>query len=271
MPVLEVGSDRLHFFDEGSGATVVFIHGSCGSGTQWKRLSSALQENYRTICLDLFGCGQSQPWPIEREWTVEDDERAINAVLDFLKEPVHLVVHSGGGHFAYPTIKSRHNRILSLTLFEPVYFHLLRQAGDPLIAEPEEMANDYRAAMDAGNREKAIERFVDMWARAEGTWNGLPDPVKDMMRRGADRLYHEWLSVWREEPTRDDLAALDLPVLLFKGARTIPSMHRVCEIVTQALPDCRYVEIDGAGHTSPFTHASEALPILKEHLATSMT
>lgn len=267
MPVLDVGADRLHFFDGGSGTPVVFIHGSCGGGVQWKRLSSGLQEEYRTLCLDLFGCGRSQPWPLEREWTVEDDERAINAVLDFVGEPVHLVVHSGGGHFAYPTIKGRRARILSLTLFEPVYFHLLRHAGDPLFAEPEDMAKGYRAAVKAGNREEAIESFVDRWAGAEGTWNSLPDPVKDMMRTGADRLYHEWMSPWREEPSRDDLAALDLPVLLFKGSQTIPSMHRVCEIITQALRNSRYVEIDGAGHMSPFTHASEALPILKEHLA----
>ena len=270
MPVLDVGSDRLHFFDEGSGTPVVFIHGSCGGGAQWKGLSSVLREEYRTLCLDLFGCGHSQPWPIERKYTVEDDERAINAVLDFLGQPVHLVIHSGGAHFAYPTIKGRRDHILSLTLFEPVYFHLLRQARDPLISEPEEMANRYRAAMDAGEREKAIAGFVDVWAGAEGTWDGLPEPVKQMMRPGSDRLYHEWLTVWRDEPSRDDLAALDLSVLLFKGAFTLPSMHRVCEIMTQALPDCHYVEIDGAGHMSPFTHASEALPILKEHLAGSI-
>ncbi len=176
MPVLDVGTDRLHFFDEGSGTPVVFIHGSCGGGTQWKRLSSALQEEYRTLCLDLFDCGQSQPWPIEREWTVEDDERAINAVLDFLGQPVHLVVHSGGGNFAYPTIKSRRDHILSLTLFEPTYFHLLRQDGDPLFAEPEDMANRYRAAMDVDDREKAMASFVDVCSGVEGAWDGLPDP-----------------------------------------------------------------------------------------------
>lgn len=270
MPVLDVGADRLHFLDEGSGPPVVFIHGSCGSGAQWKRLSASLREDYRTLSLDLFGCGQSQPWPIERAWSVDDDGRAIDAVLDFLGEPVHLVAHSGGGPFAYPSIKSRRDRLLSLTLFEPVFFPLLRQAGDPLFSEPEQMASDYRTAMEAGARERAVEGFVDKWAGAAGAWASLPGPVMQMMRSGADRLYHEWLTIWLEEPSRDDLTALDLPVLLFKGARTIPSMHRVCEIVAQALPNCRYVEIEGAGHMSPFTHASEALPILKEHLAGSV-
>lgn len=270
VPVLNVGADRLHFLDEGAGRPIVFIHGSCGSGAQWKSLASDLQEDYRTLCVDLFGCGQSQPWPIEREWTIADDERAINAVLDFLGEPVHLVAHSAGGRFTYPTIKGYRDRILSLTLFEPVHFQLLRQDGDPLFSEPQGMASDYRAAMDAGRREEAIEGFVDQWAKARGVWNGLPEPAKAMMRIGADRLYHEWRTIWVDEPTRDDLAAIDLPVLLFKGAQTIRSMHQVCEILKLTLPNCRTIEIEDAGHMSPFTHAPIALPSLREYLARSV-
>ena len=112
-----------------------------------------------------------------------------------------------------------------------------------------------------------MANFVDVWAGAKGAWDSLPDPVKDMMWPGSGRLYYEWLSISRDEPNREDWAALDLPVLLFKGSRTLPSMHRVCEIMRQALRNCHYVEIDGAGHMSPFTHAAEALPLVREHLA----
>ena len=30
MPFLDVGSDRIHYSDEGEGVPVVFVHGSCG-------------------------------------------------------------------------------------------------------------------------------------------------------------------------------------------------------------------------------------------------
>lgn len=266
MTVLDVYGDKLHFIDEGSGAPVVFVHGSCGGARQWKGLASALRDGYRTICIDLFGSGQSAPWPIERQWSVDDDGRAIGAVLDVLAEPVHLVAHSGGCHFAYPVIRDRPERILTTTLFEPIYFHLLRQQGDVLFEEPRAMSSRYRDAVDAGNLEEGMRDFVDKWTEP-GTWNSFPESTRITMRSGAGRLYHEWMIPWLEAPDRDDLGAQAIPVLLVKGSRTIPSMHRVCDIVAGLLPDCRYHTIAGAGHMSPFTHALEVAPLVRRHLA----
>ena len=267
MPTVYADSDKLHFFEAGNGTHVIFVHGSCGGGGQWGSLSRELSNYLRCISLDLFGSGESEIWPLEREWTNQDDERAIDAVLDHVAVPAHLVAHSGSGHFSYPTIKNRRDQILSITLFEPTYFHLLRQEGNPLFAEPTAMSNDYRAAIDDKNLDQAMASFVDVWAKKKRVWAGLPDTVKDMMRLGSNRLYHEWMVPWLEEPTRHDLASLNLPILLFKGTETLPSMHRVCEIMQDSLPNCRYVEIDGAGHMSPFTHAKVALPEMIEFLS----
>lgn len=266
MPVLNVDGDRLHYLDEGAGTPVIFVHGSCGGAGQWRGLASRLQENYRTICLDLFGSGLSEPWPLERPWMVEDDSRAIRAVLERIEGPVHLIAHSGGGHFAYPALQVARDRVLSVTLLEPVYFHLLQWDGDPLFDEPREMAAAYRAAFDEGRGEDAIEGFVDKWV-GPGAWRALPDRVKATMRSGAARLYHEWLLLDLKAPSRADLAALDLPVLLVKGSRTMAAMHRLCDIVARALPRCRYETIEGAGHMSPFTHVEQVAPLVEAQLA----
>jgi pimeloyl-ACP methyl ester carboxylesterase len=266
MPVLNVDGDRLHYLDEGAGTPVIFVHGSCGGAGQWRALASRLQDSYRTICLDLFGAGRSEPWPLERPWTVDDDSRAIRAVLERIDGPIHLVAHSGGGPFSYPALQAARGRFLSATWFEPVFFHLLRQDGDPAFDEPREMAARYRAAVDAERDEDAIEGFVDKWV-GRGTWRALPDPVQQTMRAGAGRLCHEWSTLDLDAPTRGDLAALDIPVLLVEGSRTIDAMHRVCGIVAGALPHCRFETIEGAGHLSPFTHAAQAAALVEAHLA----
>jgi pimeloyl-ACP methyl ester carboxylesterase len=267
MPTLNINGDALHYTDEGIGIPITFVHGSCGGGGQWRTLAGELSKDHRTICIDMLGSGQSDAWPIERPWTPEADEPAIDALLALIAEPVQFVIHSAGGHYTYRSISKHRQQIRSLTYFEPVFFHLLHQSEDPLFAEPEGMSDRFRAFMDEGDRDLAMASFVDVWAAKDGAWNSLPDPVKDFMRLGSDRLYHEWLSVWYEQPSREDLAGLDLPVLLFKGGDTLAAMHRVCEIFRHALPDCAYVELDGAGHMSPFTHANEALPFLRQHLA----
>ena len=266
MTIIDVDGDRLHFIDEGAGAPVVFVHGSCGGARQWKGLASALGDECRTVCIDLFGSGQSESWPIERQWHVDEDSRAINAVLDLLAEPVHLVAHSGGCHFAYPVIRDRPDRFLTTTLFEPLYFHLLRQGGDALFEEPQAMSIRYREAIDAGDAEAAIRGFVDKWT-SPGVWDAFPEKTRTMMRSGAGRLYHEWLIPWLEAPGRDDLGAQAIPALLIKGSRTLPSMHRVCDIVAGSLPDCRYHSIDRAGHMCPFSHAGQVAPLVRRHLA----
>ena len=270
MPYLDIDGDKIHFADQGSGVPVVFVHGGCGGAGQWKNLASRLQDNYRTVCLDLLGSGLSDPWPIEREWSFEIDEKSINAVLDFLNEPVHLIAHSGGCHFSYRSTRSKRDQILSVTYFEPTFFQLLRLDYDPLFAEPEGMATSYRIAMDNHDTDEAMASFVDVWAGAEGAWANLPDPVKNMMLQGSGRLYHEWLGPWADEPSRSDFVELNIPALLIKGSNTIDSMHRVCDITSQSLPNCRYVEIDGAGHMCPFTHAEKTLPTISAHLAAAI-
>jgi len=267
MPIIDVDGDKLHFFESGSGTPIIFVHGSCGGGRQWRALSDELSKDYRCLSLDLFGSGASETWPLERDWTPLEDERAIGAVLDLLGEPAHLIVHSGGGEFAYPTIKNRREDIISLTMFEPVYFHLLRQENNPLYAEPEGMADQFHAAIDNNDLETAMTSFVDVWANRQGTWAGLPEAVKAMMKQGSNRLYHEWNNLKGDEPTQSELAQIDIPVLLFLGDKTIPSMHRVVEIIRHSIPNCRYFEIEGAGHLSPFTHPKVALPIIDGFLA----
>jgi len=266
MPKIDVDGDRLHYTENGAGIPVVFIHGSCGGAAQWKVLAGTLSDQFKTICLDLFGSGESEPWPIEREWSPQDDDRAIDAILNLVGEPVHFVIHSGGGCFSWPSIKNRTGQIRSLTFFEPAYFHLLRQSANPLFAEPEGMAKRYRQLMEAGDRDAAMASFVDTWARKEGTWNGLPNPIKNAMKLGSDRLYHEWLGPWFDEPSLDELADLDIPTLLFVGTETLASEYRVCEIISETLPDCQIQMVEGAGHMAPFTHASSVINTLVGHL-----
>jgi pimeloyl-ACP methyl ester carboxylesterase len=63
MSILETPSGSLSFSDSGehdtSKAALVLVHGWCCSGRTWDRLVAELGGAYRTITLDLRGCGGS--------------------------------------------------------------------------------------------------------------------------------------------------------------------------------------------------------------------
>lgn len=266
MPTLDVNGDRLHFTDEGEGPVVVMVHGSCGGGAQWRRFSQMLGERYRKICVDLPGMGDSQPYPLGRVWSGDDDRDAVVALIDHLDAPLHFVGHSGGCLFSWPALQARADRITSVTLFEPVFFDHLYHAGNPLHAWVQGMAGGYRDRVEDGDMEGALTHFVDGWAGGAGAWAALPDKVQAMMRKGGPRLYHEWAARIIPRGTPPDLAYPAAPTLVVEGADTHAAMHAICDLVVKARPNASQLTIPGAGHMAPFTHAAIAAAATTRHI-----
>lgn len=271
MPFLDVFGDPLHFEDDPQDRSdlplLLFVHGSCGGSGQWKRLVGTLGSDFRKVRVDLPGMGQSAPFPLERVWTPEHDANTIAALIDYLDRPVHFVGHSAGCIFSWPALQARSDRILSLTLFEPVFFRLLDATGDPLFAWPEFMATTYRRHVDAGDPERAVAFFFDHWAGREGAWETAPDKVRDMMRVGGGRLYYEVQHLQPSGPTpMEALERPPAPTLLVQGEKTQDAVQAICDIVADARPGTRRVTVNGAGHMAPFTHAEVIAPVLREHI-----
>lgn len=265
MPVIDVDGDRLHFVDEPGARPdapiLLFVHGSCGGSGQWKRLTGLLPQ-FRTVRLDMLGMGASEPFPLERAWSPEDDRRALLALIEHLGRPFHFVGHSAGCIFSWSALQARADRVLSLTLFEPVFFGLLR--GDPLFDWPARIAAEYRARVDAGDPEGAMAHFVDSWAGRPGAWAATPEKVRAMMRCGGARLYHEWA---RLQPEGDGLAPPSAPTLLIEGAERQPAVRAICDRLAALWPGISRRRIEGAGHMAPFSHADTVAPLLRAHVA----
>lgn len=87
---------RTVFFDEGEGATVVFVHGLGANATHFEPVVVPMAQRYRVVGLDLVGCG----------WSAKPDVRySIDLLRDHLLsfldrrgiERATLVGHSLGG------------------------------------------------------------------------------------------------------------------------------------------------------------------------------
>src|SRR3954470_3003033 len=129
-PSLSDRRPRLACGDAGQGTPVVLLHSGGLSSPQWGRLSDRLAAGHRVLMPDFIGYGRSGSWPREEEFHFLLDVLATEALLDSLAEPVHLVGHSYGGFVALLVALHRGDRVLSLSLFEPVAFGVLYSTRD---------------------------------------------------------------------------------------------------------------------------------------------
>src|SRR4030095_9545671 len=104
----------------------------------WRELIESLRDRYRLIAIDLLGYGESS-MPGDR-YSLGDEVRLVETVLERELQPgehFHLIGHSYGGIVALQlAAQDGPQRVRSLSLFEPIAFHLL-PALDPDLAELE--------------------------------------------------------------------------------------------------------------------------------------
>ncbi len=88
---------EIHFTDTGKGDAIVLLHGFTEDLRIWKQFSAKLSKNYRVICIDLPGHGNSQC--LAATHTMELLAEAVSAVIKQLNVKKCLMIgHSMGGY-----------------------------------------------------------------------------------------------------------------------------------------------------------------------------
>jgi pimeloyl-ACP methyl ester carboxylesterase len=242
------------------------LHCSSGSSGAWVPVMNQLGRDYRVLAPDLLGYGRSAPWPRDVPLASDGELGVLEALLDVVGRPVHLVGHSYGGTVALSTAQRFPFRVASLTLIEPVAFHLLRRADEPDgWREVTALAERHLALIGEGRDATAAEAFVTYWSGPKA-WQQMPDAARDSAVRSAAKVAAEWLLMFAAEDDLDAIAGIEAPTLLICGGRTRMPARRVVEILRQALPRARHHEIAGAGHMSPLTHPAGIADAIQRHV-----
>lgn len=239
---------------------VVLLHSSMSSRSQWADLMAQLEPHFRCIAVDLLGYGKS-PFPAVADgaFTLAHEVDAVNAAIAAPLEPgepFHLIGHSYGGATALRMARQMPERVLSLTLFEPVAFHLL---------QPDDMARSEIAGVVANINVAASARdatrvFIDYWNRA-GAFDALPETQQQRFTAQIAKVKLDFQALLGEPATLADLAQLAMPALVMSGARSPISTRRLAERLAAALPNADAVQTAG-GHMAPITHGAAVNPVI---------
>lgn len=124
-PVLHVA------VDEGTGPTVVLLHGIASSSVTFANLIPLISDHHRVIALDLLGFGES-PSPAGATYSVEEHASAVLHTLRRLKlrAPVVLVGHSMGALIAIRLAATRPRRVSKLVVISPPVYVTPDAVGD---------------------------------------------------------------------------------------------------------------------------------------------
>ncbi|HEX2645763.1 MAG TPA: alpha/beta hydrolase [Candidatus Dormibacteraeota bacterium] len=124
--------------DVGSGPAVLMFHGNPDNADEWNAVIERLAGRHRCIAMDFPGYGQSPEPPASFSYSIADQMRFVDAVLEAMKvqERVVLVVHDTGGMVGTAWAATNIDRLRGVVVTNTVafegfeWFQIARQWGD---------------------------------------------------------------------------------------------------------------------------------------------
>lgn len=273
MAAIDFSQHALCFRAVGSGIPIAALHGSAATARQWAPLSAYLGDEFRIIAPDMPGYGGSPAWAADH---LDSDEagpvssiaRRVSALLRSCGRPVHIVGHSAGGNIALAIALSYPDLVASLTLIEPVAFHLLA-SSDPadiaLYREIQCLAGTIAADLANGDPQSGMARFIDFW-NGDGAWERMPAGQQDNLAAQTGQVVGDFTAAFSQEWPIAELRSVSAPVHLVMGLRSQAVTMRITELIAESINDAALSMVADGGHMMPMTHPAEISRIIENHV-----
>ncbi|MDP9135192.1 MAG: alpha/beta hydrolase [Actinomycetota bacterium] len=251
----------LYYEDQGTGPVVVLISGWPFDGRSWEpQLHALLAGGHRVVSYDRRGFGRSSAPTVGYDFdTLSADLDVLLTELD-LRDVCLVGFSLGTGEVARYIGRYGTERLRSAVLIESLA---------PSFGKSDENPNGVDEAGVAGVQQAILDDRYAWLTGLIGDFLNLDDylgkrvseeAVRALWGAGVDASpYATWACVrtWLDD-FHGDLERFDVPTLVMHGtADRILSLEGQGRRAHAALPDARYVEVDGGPHVMCVTHAAE--------------
>ncbi|GAC1632902.1 MAG: alpha/beta fold hydrolase [Nevskia sp.] len=261
MPYAFVNNQNIFYEDTGGdGPVLMFSHGLLMDHTMFAPQIAAFRERYRCIAWDERGHGRTaggEPLP---PFSYYDSANDLAALLRHLEvSRAVLVGMSQGGYLSLRAALKHPTLVRALVLIDTQ-------------AMPEDPA-----------KMPAYAQMLGDWAE-----NGLGDETATIIEQiilGQDWPgAAEWKAKWRRVAphnllqcfhtlgARDDISeairGIRVPTLVLHGDQDLAITLDRAQAMDHALPNSRFVVVEGAGHAANLTHPAQVNPLIEDFLAT---
>lgn len=260
--MIEDHKGRIDYAAAGIGPTVVFVPGSCSTGSAWKPIISAWGAGCRFVTTSLPGYGGTDERRTRSDPSMAHVADAVETVIRNTASTVHLVGHSFGGLAALAVALRKRVPMASLSILEPPAVDILASHDDkPELDAFRRMFENYGTAFAEGQRD-AIAAMIDFYGGA-GTFASWPERMCAYAMQTTHVNLLDWATAYGYALDRDQLRGIDVPTLLVCGAHSHSAMHRIIARLGVAIPCAETGVIDHAAHFMISTHATDVANLLR--------
>ena len=258
MATIDVNGATLYYEESGKGPSMLFIHGMAGFAGVWAEQIARLGDTFHCVAYDRRGHTRSPKGSVTQE-SVElhaDDAAALIQALHLA--PVILVGSSGGARISIDLLRRYPGLVRGAALSEPPVFALSPSTAADFMSQVKP-AVEKALASDTPNA--AVDAFFQIID--PGFWNGASDERKKIYRANLPAMLAD-LEMPIYQLTRADLGRIDRPCLMMYGSSSVRWFVEIAKIAADAIPNCRLVEIVGAGHATYASRPVEFVAALRD-------
>lgn len=226
-----------------------------GSKAQWKTLISLLEPNFRIIALDLIGYGAAPQVQNPQKFSLKDERERIDLTLQEelpQGEKLHIIGHSYGGATRLSWAYNNPDRIKSLSLYEPVAFHLLEQCTTAK-QEIDDVVEHLETLLKLDQEQEACQHFIDYWSH-EGSFQSLPPKVQESLIPQIHKVRLDFQALMGENLTFADYQKLGFPITLIMGTQSPLSSRTISLGLRDTIKHIDFHTTE-SGHMGPITHS----------------
>jgi non-heme chloroperoxidase len=258
--VVRAGDVELHYVERGSGAPVIFVHGSVDDYRSFEPQLEPLSQRYRVISYSRrYNFPNARSVPSGSHSALVEAADLANLLKALGAHPAHVVGHSYGAYTALILAMKHPELVRSLVLAEPPLVRWLPglPGGRRLYADfMNNLWNPTGREFRRGNSEQAMRITIDWFGKngylIEGRparFDALPAEIHGFIMENA----LEWQALTTSTdafPMLDRAAvkAIKVPILLMSGQDTMQMNKRIDAELERLLPMAETVVIKGATH-----------------------
>ncbi|SFU08083.1 Pimeloyl-ACP methyl ester carboxylesterase [Algoriphagus locisalis] len=246
----------ISFFEKGEGQPIVLIHGFCEIGEMWADFADALSNQFRVICPDLPGCGNS-PLSLSQN-SLEEVAVQLEEWMEenSIHDPI-VIGHSLGGYVTLALLELMGDKLQAVGLFHSTAF-----ADDE---EKKEMRDRTVIFLKKHGVDKFVTSFVPPLfpeERREELDSEINLAIEQAKRCTLDGLI-TYTKAMRDRKDRFEVlknfSGSKLMIAgMLDGAVKIDASRKHKEAVTD------YFELENTGHVGMIERKEESLKIVRE-------